>query len=163
MDWLNSFSTVRPFSKWVSAKLSDICLDCIDKTTSVSGNITFIGWCGPSCIYASFRIDRMNLPNGKDITALLVAHEGNWVTEGGMCCHAHYKYYEDVQGDLGKGIVFRRKGFSVINHRSLFLFEIDKTCNEHILAVPATGEEIYFEIYGVDTDGNILLLVKREL
>ena len=54
MDWLNSFSTVRPFSKWVSAKLSDICLDCIDKTTSVSGNITFIGWCG---IYASFHID----------------------------------------------------------------------------------------------------------
>ena len=45
----------------------------------------------------------------------------------------------------------------------LFLFERDKTCNEHILAVPATGEEIYFEIYGVDTDGNILPLVKREL
>ena len=123
-------------------------------------SITFIGWCG---IYASFHIDRMDLPNGKNLTAILVAHEGDWTTEEGMCCHAHYKSYEDVQSDLGKGLVFRRKGFSVINRRSLFLFEIDKTCNEHILAVPATGEEIYFEIYGVDTDGNILLLVKREL
>ena len=77
--------------------------------------------------------------------------------------HTNREIYEDVQGDLGKGLVFRRKGFSVINRRSLFLFEIDKTCNEHILAVPATGEEIYFEIYGVDTDGNILPLVTREL
>ena len=80
-----------------------------------------------------------------------------------MCWHDHYKNYGDVQGDLGKGLVFRRKEFSVINRRSLFLFEIDKTCNEHILAVPATGEEIYFEIYGVDTEGDLVLLVKREL
>ena len=151
------------FMKWQQMRLSDICKRSAEHPTDGARYINILGWCGPSHIYASFRIDRMDLPNGRDLTALLVAHEGNWVTEGGMCCHAHYKYYEDVQGDLGKGLVFRRKGFSVINRRSLFLFEIDKTCNEHILAVPATGEEIYFEIYGVDTDGDLVLLVKREL
>ena len=31
------------------------------------------------------------------------------------------------------------------------------------LAVPATGEEIYFEIYGVDTAGHLVILAKREL
>ena len=152
-----------PFMKWQWMRLSDICKECTGHPTDGARFIKFWGYCGPSHVYASFRIDRMDLPNGKNFTALLVAHEGDWTTEEGMCCHAHYKYYEDVQGDLGKGLVFRRKGFSVINRRSLFLFEIDKTCNEHILAVPATGEEIYFEIYGVDTDGNILPLVKREL
>ena len=144
-------------------RLSDICKGSAEHPTDGARYINFLGWCGPSGIYASFRIDRMDLPNGKNLTTILVAHEGDWTTEEGMCCHAHYKYYEDVQGDLGKGLVFRRKGFSVINRRSLFLFEIDKTCNEHIIAVLATGEEIYFEIYGVDTEGDILLLVKREL
>ena len=105
----------------------------------------------------------MDLPNGKNLRAILVAHEGDWTKEEGMSCHSEYKFYEDVQCDLGKGLVFRVKGFSTINRRSLFLFDVDKAYNEHILAVPATGEEIYFEIYGVDTEDNLVLLVKREL
>ena len=153
-----------PFMKWQQMRLLDICKESsAEHPTDGASYINFLNFCGPSRIYASFHIDRMDLPNGKNLMAILVTHEGDWTTEEGMCCHAHYKSYEDVQSDLGKGLVFRRKGFSVINRRSLFLFEIDKTCNEHILAVPATGEEIYFEIYGVDTDGNLLLLVKREL
>ena len=144
-------------------RLSDICKESAEHPTDGVSYINFLDFCGPSRIYASFHIDRMDLPNGKNLTAILVAHEGDWTTEKGMYCHDHYKYYEDVQSDLGKGLIFKLKGFSKVNRRSLFLFELDKTCNEHILAVPATGEEIYFEIYGVDTDGNILLLVKLEL
>lgn len=98
-----------------------------------------------------------------NLTKILVAHEGDWTTEEGMSCHFPYKRYEDVQKDLGKGLIFKRKGFSKVSRRSLFLFEIDKTCNEHILAVPATGEEIYFEIYGIDKSGDLVLLVEREL
>ena len=152
-----------PFMKWQLSKLSDICREAPEYTTGETRHISFIDWCGPSHIYASFRINRTDLPSGKSIESILVAHEGDWTSKEGMSCHHHYKHYEDVQDDLGKGLMFRRKGFSKINRRSLFLFDIDKTSNEHILAVPATGEEIYFEIYGVDTDGNLILLVQQEL
>ena len=36
-------------------------------------------------------------------------------------------------------------------------------CPNHMMMVPATGEEIYFEIYGVDQSGALVLLVEREL
>ena len=152
-----------PFMKWQWTRLSDICKNILEYTTSETRHISFINWCGPSHIYASFQINRTDLPSDREMRFLLVAHEGDWTTEEGMSCHSAYKRYEDVQKDLGKGLVFRRKGISKVNRRSLFLFEIDKTCNEHILAVPATGEEIYFEIYGIDADGNLVLLVKQEL
>ena len=152
-----------PFMKWQHMRLSDICKESAEHQTDGASYINFLNFCGPSRIYASFHIDRMDLPKGKNLMAILVAHEGDWTTEEGMYCHDHYKYYENVQSDLGKGLVFRRKGFSAINSKSLFLFEIDKTCNEHILAVPATGEEIYFEIYGIDKSGDLVLLVDREL
>lgn len=151
------------FMKWQQMRLSDICKESAEHPTDGASYINFLNFCGPSRIYASFHIDRMDLPNGKNLTAILVAHEGDWTTEEGMSCHFPYKRYEDVQKDLGKGLIFKRKGFSAINSKSLFLFEIDKTCNEHILAVPATGEEIYFEIYGIDKSGDLVLLVDREL
>ena len=151
------------FMKWQQMRLSDICKESAEHPTDGASYINFLNFCGPSRIYASFHIDRMDLPNGKNLTAILVAHEGDWTTEEGMSCHFPYKRYEDVQKDLGKGLVFKRKGFSKVNHRSLFLFDIDKTSNEHILAVPATGEEIYFEIYGIDKSGDLVLLVDREL
>lgn len=151
------------FMKWQQMRLSDICKESAEHPTDGASYINFLNFCGPSRIYASFHIDRMDLPNGKNLTAILVAHEGDWTTEEGMSCHFPYKRYEDVQKDLGKGLIFKRKGFSKVNRRSLFLFDIDKTSNEHILAVPATGEEIYFEIYGIDKSGDLVLLVEREL
>ena len=151
------------FLKWQLTKLSNISQKAPDYTTGEARHISFINWCGPSHIYASFQINRTNLPSGKNIGSIMVAHEVDWTSEKGMLCHPHYRRYEDVQENLGKGLIFRRKGFSKINCRSLYLFDIDKTSNEHIIAVPATGEEICFEIYGVDTDGNLVLLVKQEL
>ncbi|MGN0213930.1 MAG: hypothetical protein ACI4AH_03870 [Muribaculaceae bacterium] len=151
------------FLKWQSTKLSDISQEAPDYTTGETRHVSFINWCGPSYIYASFQINRIDLPSGKDIISIMVAHEGDWLSEEGMSCNPHYRRYEDVQEDLGKGLIFRQKGFSEINCRSLFLFDIDKKSQKHILAVPATGEEIYFEIYGVDTNGDLVLLDKREL
>lgn len=152
-----------PFMKWQLLKLSTICQEAPNYTTGETRNISFIDFCGPSRIYASFRIHLTDLPSGKIIESILVAHEGDWTSKEGMSSNPHYKHYEGVQEDLGKGLIFRRKGFSKVNRRSLFLFEIDKASDEHILAVPATGEEIDFEIYGIDTDRNLVLLVKQEL
>ena len=103
------------------------------------------------------------MQDGSKIDKLLVAHEGNWTKEESMFCYDECKHYEDVQNDLGKGLILKRKDYSKINYRILFLYEFDNTCNDHILAVPATGEEIDFEIYGVNQFGDLVLLVKMDL
>lgn len=61
-------------------------------------------------------------------------------------------------------MTFIRKEYSEVLKRSLFFFDFEDTSNgNYVLAVPATGEEIYFEIYGVDQSGSLVLLLEREL
>lgn len=123
--------------------------------------VHFLGW---KESYALFSIKRGILPNEKHFDKVLVAHEGHWIDKDGMICHKEYELYEDVQKDLGKGLTFVKKEYSEILKRSLFLFEFEYTSDRnYILAVPATGEEIYFEIYGVDQFGALVLLLEREL
>ena len=123
--------------------------------------VKFIGWNGT---YASFQIERKMLPNGNSFEKLLVAHEGDWIGEYGMICYPEYKAYEDVQTALGKGLVFVNKEYSELLGRSLFLYDFEHTSDaEYILSVPATGEEIYFEIYGIDHLGAKVLLLDMEL
>ena len=123
--------------------------------------VHFLGW---KESYALFSIKRGTLPNEKCFDKVLVAHEGHWTDAKDMICHPEYEFYEDVQKDLGKGLTFIRKEYSENQKRSLFLFDFEYTSDRnYILAVPATGEEIYFEIYGVDQFGALVLLVEREL
>ena len=123
--------------------------------------VQFLGWKG---CYALFSIKRGTLPNEKYFDKVLVAHEGHWTDAKDMMCHREYEFYEDVQKDLGKGLSFVKKEYTEIQNRSLFLFDFEYTSDKlHILAVPATGEEIYFEIYGVDQFGALVLLIEREL
>ena len=123
--------------------------------------VKFIGYNGS---YAMFQIERKMLPNGNRFERLLVAHEGDWIGEYGMICYPEYKAYEDVQTDLGKGLVFVNKEYSELLRRSLFLYDFEHTSDaEYILSVPATGEEIYFEIYGIDHLGAKVLLLDMEL
>ena len=111
-----------------------------------------------------FQIERKMLPNGNSFERLLVAHEGDWIGEYGMICYPEYKAYEDVQTALGKGLVFVNKEYSELLRRSLFLYDFEHTSDaEYILSVPATGEEIYFEIYGIDHLGAKVLLLDMEL
>lgn len=123
--------------------------------------VQFLGWKG---CYALFSIKREILPNGEGFDKILVAHEGHWIDSDGMICHPEYEHYEDVQKDLGKGLTFIKKEYSEFLKRSLFLFDFEYVSDgNYLLAVPATGEEIYFEIYGVDQSGAMVLLVEREL
>lgn len=114
------------------------------------------GWVGPSSTYVKFSI------NTNQYDRILIAHEGRWTEDGDMLCHPHYHRYEDVQADLGCGYVFKDKEFVSILKRSFFLYEREWGCPEYSIVVPATGEEIYFEIYGVK-DGSLELLWHGEV
>lgn len=123
--------------------------------------VKFIGWKGT---YAFFEIKQGKLPNDMKFEGILVSHEGNWIDSDSMFCHPEFELYEDVQKGLGKGLTLVKKEYSECLNRSLFLFDFEYyKKGEYILAVPATGEEIYFEIYGVDQFGALVLLVEREL
>lgn len=123
--------------------------------------VEFLGWEGS---YARFLIHKTPLPGGYDFEQVAVTHEGDWISVGAMCCYPEYRHYEDVQQSMGKGLIFIGKQFRGDIKRSVFRFKFwPWGSGEYILAVPATGEEICFEIYGIDSKGTPTLLVKREL
>ena len=121
-------------------------------------HVKFLGYEGGT--YASFEINRELLPNGNRFEKLLIAHEGRWLDE--MFCYQEYKFCENVQKGLGVGLTFVKKEYSELFNRSLFLYDFEYS-PYYKLAVPATGEEIYFEIYGVDNNGACILLEEMEL
>ena len=121
--------------------------------------IEFLGWEGA---YAKFKVKRVKLPNGRTLERIIVAHKGHWNTADGMWCHREYDSYEDVQKKLGIGLSFIAKEYSDVLRRSLISYSFEYG-SEAILAVPATGEEINFEIYGSDNNHGLCLLVEREL
>lgn len=113
--------------------------------------------------YARFRIKATVLPDGRPVTGLLVAHEGDWIKGEAMSFYSGYERYEDVQKALGKGLEFRGKSISREYRRSLFLFTFSPKATDCVLAVPATGEEIDFEVYALVPSGRLVLLVEQEL
>ncbi len=123
--------------------------------------IKFLGWKG---FYALFEIQSRQLPDRRLLNEIIVAHEGDWITETSMNCHPEYAKYEDVQTALGEGLEFECKELSQCMERSLFKFKLKSCAHKYVLAVPATGEEICFEIYGSEGDNHGKhLLVEREL
>lgn len=120
--------------------------------------ISFKGW---KDTIALFEIDKDKMPDSLLIDKIIVSHEGDWLDEDAMICHRPYRNYEDVQAFLGKGLWFLRKWYSPEDNRSNFEFKF--VGKEALLAVPATGEEIDFEIYGMGYDLQKHLLLKREL
>lgn len=120
--------------------------------------ITFKEWKGS---YALFEITKGFLCDNQIMDKILISHEGDWIGEDSMICHPGYDRYEDVQYDMGDGLFLLRKWFSPENRRSFFEYKMIK--NKSLLAVPATGEEIDFEIYGIGPNNNKILLMKREL
>ena len=101
------------------------------------------------------------MPNDQIMDKIIISHQGDWISEEAMTCHPEYARYEDVQFDLGDGLLLLRKWYSKENRKSYFEYKIIK--NTSLLAVPATGEEIDFEIYGKSPNNQEILLLKREL
>lgn len=123
-----------------------------------SDYVSFIGR-GKGSVYGIFKINRKPLPNGREFKQLLVSFEGNWVDMGNY----RDEYYEDVQPDQGHGLSFCHKEYQGGSSWFLYDFESIKPDEDYVLAVPATGEEFIFQIYGVDDLGALILLWKMEL
>lgn len=143
--------------------------------------ITHIDYVGT---FALFRIDRDKFRKMTDNINILVAQEGNWLTREGMSCcwnipmrlrissilkHKmlphRFENYEDIQKYLGRGLTFVGKEYSGLLNRTMVKFAFDDSTEseKYILAVPATGEEINFEIYGFTRDKALILILSREL
>lgn len=132
----------------------------LDARPDKSGMAEFLGREG---MCGRFRIKTSAPTGGRALIGLLVAHEGDWLREKAMSPYPLYENYEDVQPALGTGLYFRGKEYSQTYRRSLFLFTFSGEADERVLAVPATGEEIAFEIYGIDSDWRLLPLLEMEL
>ena len=100
-----------------------------------------------------FQIESTLLQSGTRSETILVAHEGNRIDLYLMDFYGEYKNYEDAQKDLGDGLKFIGKEYS--NPVKDIGYKI---------AVPATGEEVSFEIYVMDSSAiHYLMHNNREL
>ena len=121
--------------------------------------VEFLGWKGTE---ARFKIKRGVLPNDRDLERIIVAREGNWMATMSALLPFGSNNHESVQARHGSGLKFLAKEYSKVMNRSLFSYSFE-SCEDAILAVPATGEELLFEIYGSDADHVMYPLVEREL
>ena len=119
-----------------------------------------MGYFGPKHTIACFRL------NLHGVESLLVTHEG-FVLKDEVLYDFHMLHgYPDchkIQSDLGKGLTLVRKEHSSILKRGMYLYEVSNSADEYILAFPATGEELYFEIYALDYTGAMHLILSTEL
>lgn len=135
-----------------------------DNQLSMSNKaIRRLDYCGPQYSVARFRIDKSLLPIQTD--ALLVAQEGHCIDEGMLKIPHGYTSYHEIQHALGNGMTLIEKEHSSILKRNLFLYQFNwlSDKDDYLLAFPATGEEIYFEIYAMDRFDVAHLLLHCEL
>lgn len=125
--------------------------------------IKFTGW--EKGVYGTFQLESALLQPGIWAERILIAHEGDWMDAARMRFYKGYENYEEVQQDLGDGLKFVGKEYSKLLNRSFFLYEIVRPVKGlgYKIVVPATGEEVYFEIYGLDSKGIQYLMLQREL
>lgn len=92
---------------------------------------------------------------GIRIKGVIVAHELNWV-EGEHTYHQYSSGYEAIQEKLGVNLKFVCKEHSETLQRTLVRYDFEDNYKAGLLFTPATGEEIYFEIYGIDDMHGVL-------
>lgn len=120
--------------------------------------VNFKGW---NDTFALFDIKREAMNDPQELEKIIVCHQGDWLAEDAMDCHPRFENYEDVQTAMGYGLILLNKYFLPDKNRTCFEYLLhEKDC---VLAVPATGEEIDFEIYGISPNQRKTLLLKREL
>lgn len=121
--------------------------------------VEFLGWDGTEAL---FQIKRGVLPNNSRIERIIFAREGDWVTNTGSSRHRIYKRHEIIQELSGNGLRLVSQEYSKDRNRSVFTYSFE-TGDDAILAVPATGEELCYEIYGCDSNQDLHLLDEGEL
>lgn len=92
---------------------------------------------------------------GKRIKGVIVAHELEW-EEGQRNYHQYSSGYESIQEKIGVNLKFVCKEYSETLKRTLIRYDFEDNYKAGLLFTPATGEEIYFEIYGIDDTHGVL-------
>lgn len=96
--------------------------------------------------------------DGRRVKGVVVAHEMNWL-EGKRSYRQYSSGYEAIQQKLGVNLRFICKEHSQTLGRALFRYDFENPMRPGLLFTPATGEELYFEIYGIDESYGILRLM----
>lgn len=92
------------------------------------------------------------------IKGVVVAHELDWV-EGERAYRQYSSGYEVIQKKLGVNLKFVCKERSLTMRRTLVRYDFEDDYKPGLLFTPATGEEIYLEIYGIDERHEVLRLM----
>lgn len=96
--------------------------------------------------------------DGTKIRGIVVAHEGDWTGP----LHGYHQYsfsYDAIQKKLGENLKFVGMEFSKVLGRTLIRYDFEDEFKNGLLFTPATGEEIYFEIYGIGERHGMLHLM----
>lgn len=127
--------------------------------------IKFCGWTGPQSTYGLFQIDRLNDIDKPDpYIGIIVIHEGNWIKPlNNEFSWPECEYYEQAQQVLGHGFDLVEKKYDRKNNCTSFYFKLPKYLLLTKIVVAATGEELFFKIYGIHKSGNKELLIDMEL
>lgn len=92
------------------------------------------------------------------IKGIVVAHEMDWV-DGERSYRQYSSGYEAIQQKFGVNLKFICKERSLTMGRILVRYDFEDDYKPGLLFTPATGEEIYFEIYGIDERYGVLRLM----
>lgn len=125
----------------------------------------FINFCGWEGSYGQFEIDSYeDLMDSDPYVGILVIHEGNWINPlNNKFAWSQCEYYEQAQQYFGVGLDFVQKIYVEEGNYTSFYFKFSGELPFHKLVVPATGEELFFKIYGIKKSGNKDLLIDMEL
>lgn len=132
----------------------------VKELESATPGVTAMGF-GPFGLFRVWIIAPVT-EEGKRIKGVIVAHELDWV-EGDRAYHQYSSGYEAIQEKIGVNLKFVYKEHSETVHRTLVRYDLEDNYKAGLLFTPATGEEIYFEIYGIDdTHGVLHIMWKGE-
>lgn len=82
----------------------------------------------------------------------------DWL-EGEKAYRQYSSGYETIQQKLGINLKFICKERSNTMGRTQFRYDFEDDLHPGLLFTPSTGEEIYFEIYGIDERHSVLRLM----
>ena len=111
--------------------------------------VTCLGHAGPYGMFLGWLVSRVN-DNGDVLKGILIAHEVDWRNPECMKGYHQFSFsYQAAQEKFGRNLKYVGMERSELMRRTLIRFDFEKFTDSALLFTPATGEELYFEIYGI--------------
>ncbi len=111
--------------------------------------VTCLGHDGPFGLYLAWLVSRIS-DNGEYLKGIIIAHEVDWTNPESMKGYHQFSFsYQAAQDKLGRNLKYVGMERSELMRRTFIRFDFDEFKESALLFTPATGEELYFEIYGI--------------